>query len=388
MTWLVFGDDWGRHPSTTQHLVRHLGERGRVVWIDSIAMRSPRLSAADARRVWGRLRAGQTAAGAAPDPHWMVRPRPRVLPWHLSPPIAALNRAALARATGQALGGELPVVLAANPVAALYLDAIPHAALAYLRLDNYAELPGVDPVLARIAEDRMLSLADLVVGTARRLLPAGVPGLYLPQGVDAELFGRVPLDPPAGQVLGFYGLLASWIDLELIAAVARAAPAWTLEFVGRVDVDIAPLRDLPNVRILPPVPYAELPRAMAGWRAAWAPFRLSELTVAVNPLKIREYLAAGLPTFCAPLPEVRAIPGVRLGETAAEVLGWLADEVAGDGPARRAGRRQGVAGDTWIARAAELSRCVEAIRSARAQGSPPRTLRPPEPALPVSTLEN
>jgi hypothetical protein len=127
---------------------------------------------------------------------------------------------------------------------------------------------------------------------------------------------------------------------------------------------------------------------MAGWRAAWAPFRLNELTVAVNPLKIREYLAAGLPTFCAPLPEVRAIPGVRLGETAAEVVAWLACEVAGDGPVARRARRQGVAGDTWIARAAELTRCVEAIRAARAEGLQPRTLRPPEPALPVSTLEN
>jgi hypothetical protein len=50
MTWLVFGDDWGRHPSTTQHLARHLGEHSRVIWIDSIGMRSPTLSAADARR--------------------------------------------------------------------------------------------------------------------------------------------------------------------------------------------------------------------------------------------------------------------------------------------------------------------------------------------------
>ena len=211
----------------------------------------------------------------------------------------------------------------------------------------------------------MLELADVVVGTARRLLPPGVPGLYLPQGVDVTLFGRVPLAVPPGKVLGFFGLLAPWIDLEMIAAVSRAAPDWTLEFVGRADVDTAALRALPNVRILPPVPYAALPEAMHHWRAAWAPFRMNDLTAAVNPLKIREYLAAGLPTFCTPLPEVRSIRGVRLGSTSGDVADWLLGEVEGDSPVWRAARRNEVSGDSWSARAAELSRCVDTIRERR-----------------------
>jgi hypothetical protein len=363
MTWLVFGDDWGRHPSTTQHLVARLGRKERVVWIDSLAMRAPRFSAADARRVWDRLRAGGRSSRAAPDPFWMVRPRPRVLPWHLSATAAALNRSAISRAVKGALRSEAPMVLVSNPVAALYLDAIPRSALAYLRLDDYAELPGVDPRLARVAERRMLEMADVVVGTARRLLPPGVPGLYLPQGVDVTHFGSVPLEIPEQKVLGFFGLLAPWIDLELVAAVARAATDWTLEFVGRTDVDTASLQALPNVRILPAVPYSALPVVMGRWRAAWAPFRMNELTAAVNPLKIREYLAAGLPTFCAPLPEVQEIRGVRLGRTAADVVAWLEGEVSGDSPVGRAARRHDIAGDSWEARAADLTRCVESIQS-------------------------
>jgi len=364
MTWLVFGDDWGRHPSTTQHLARHLGEHARVIWIDSIGMRSPTLSAADARRVWARLRGNRTPTAADADPSWLVRPRPRVLPWHLSPAVASLNRSAITRAVTDALQGEVPAVLASNPVAALYLDAIPRRALVYLRLDDYAELPGVDPELARLAERRMLQQADLVAATARRLLPTGAPGLYLPQGVEAEHFGRVSLDPPPGKVLGFFGLLAPWIDLDLVAAVARAAPEWTLEFVGRSDVDTTALQALPNVRLLPAVPYAELPSIMRSWRAAWAPFAMNELTAAVNPLKIREYLAAGLPSFCTPLPEVREIRGVRLGRTAGDVVAWLADEATHDSPSRRAERRRGVAGDSWRSRAADLERSVHAISTA------------------------
>jgi len=363
MTWVIFGDDWGRHVSTTQHLARRLGERDRVIWIDSIAMRAPTLTAADARRVWGRLRGGRRAPGSASEPEWLVRPRPRVLPWHLSPAVAALNRVAIARSVKDALGGEVPVVLASNPVSALYLDAIPRSALVYLRLDDFAELPGVDPHLARVAERRMFSMADLVAGTARRLLPPGVPGLYLPQGVDTDHFGAVSIEPPTARVLGFFGLLAPWIDLDLVAAVARAAPGWTLEFVGATEVDTDPLKALPNVRILPAVPYRDLPSVMARWRAAWAPFRLNELTAAVNPLKIREYLAAGLPTFSTPLPEVQSIRGVRLGRSAGDVTAWLQDEARCDTPALRVARRRDVAGDSWSARAAELRRCVDAIHA-------------------------
>jgi len=388
VTWLVFGDDWGRHPSTTQHLARHLGAGDRVVWIDSIAMRSPRPTVADARRVWGRLRRGRGAGAVAPDPAWMTRPHPRVLPWHLSPLAGSLNRTAITRAVLEALGGEVPAILAANPVSALYLDGVPRTALAYLRLDDYAELPGVDPRLARVAERRMLEVADVVVGTARRLLPEGVPGLYLPQGVDTAHFGSVPLEPPAGNVLGFFGLLAPWIDLDLVVAVARAVPDWTLELVGRVDVDVAPLRELPNVRVLPAVPYSELPRVMQGWRAAWAPFRLNDLTAAVNPLKIREYLAAGLPTFCTPLPEVQGIPGVRLGLSATDVRTWLLEEAAPDTAARRAARRGHVSGDSWEARAAALVRCVEEIARRRAPSGIPNLAFTPARGPAALSLEN
>ncbi len=371
MTWLVFGDDWGRHASTTQHLIRQIGGSERVVWIDSIAMRSPELGLADARRAWERLFRRPSASGT-PDPEWLVRPRPRVLPWHLSAPVRRFNRSAIVRAVTRALGGEVPVVLASNPVSALYLDGIPRAALAYLRLDDYAELPGVDPELARVAERRMFEIADVVVGTARKLLPPDVPGLYLPQGVDTALFGQATLEPAQGKVLGFFGLLASWIDAELIADVARSAPDWSLELVGRSDVDVPALRALPNVRLLPAVPYGELPRVMARWSAAWAPFRLNELTAAVNPLKVREYLAAGLPTFCTPLPEVTSVPGVRLGRTAGEVVSWLRDEGEHDTRGLRAARRRSVAGDSWAARAATLESSIEAFRRRRPPSSAPR----------------
>ena len=56
MDWIIFGDDWGRHPSTTQHLVSRFQENDRILWIDSIGMRSPKLSVTDGARAIRKLK--------------------------------------------------------------------------------------------------------------------------------------------------------------------------------------------------------------------------------------------------------------------------------------------------------------------------------------------
>ena len=98
-TWVIFGDDWGAHPSTAQHLARALMPDHRIIWIDSIGMRSLQFSMAEvgeiARKLRNRMsRRPAAAAGgvkaAAPD----IR---------LSVPIVPLHRVALARQVNHVL---------------------------------------------------------------------------------------------------------------------------------------------------------------------------------------------------------------------------------------------------------------------------------------------
>lgn len=56
---IVFGEDWGGLPSSTQHLMRHLGTDRRILWVNSIGLRKPRMNLADCKRVLGKLRAGR-----------------------------------------------------------------------------------------------------------------------------------------------------------------------------------------------------------------------------------------------------------------------------------------------------------------------------------------
>ena len=368
--WVVFGDDWGGHPSTTQHLILHLPPQDQVIWIDSIGMRSPGLKTQDLRRIGekarGIFRGGRSTEDALYEGTVgrVVHVRPKVLPWHDRRAAIRFNRWSLGRsiATEARRHDMRPsVLLASYPVIVRYLESVPYERLYYLRLDDYAHYPGVDRSLVEATESRMYELSDAVFATARPLIPGEVreKSHYLPQGVRVEHFATVPLEPPDGRVLGFFGTLASWLDFQLIEDVARAVPDWTLEFLGQVDHFPSTLERLPNVRIVPRVAFSDLPTAISHWCAGWIPFAINTLTIGVNPLKAREYLAAGLPTHCTPLPEAEDLRDrILVTSEAAHVVRWLRSEVMHDSREARRSRRESVRADSWAARAETLRSVV------------------------------
>lgn len=366
MHWLVFAEDWGRHPSTTQHLIANLPDTDHITWVGSLGLRPPRLTPNDLRRVLERLRTPTSHAprkphtptgegqGRAPD-HLIA---PRLLPWHL--PALALNRRLFARTLRRGPTHSDPpiVALLANPVAALYADLASPTATIYLRLDDWPHYRGVDPTLIARTEPRLLREADLVLAPNPRLL-AGVTArsAVLPQGVDLERFASVPLTPPSTptKVLGYWGTLASWLDQDLVLAVARRHSDWTLELIGRVDTDLSRLTSakLPNLRLLPPVPHEQLAGHTTHWRAAWAPFIRGDHIESSSSLKLREYLAAGFPTAATPHPEAASLPHIELVPDLVAMDAFL-DRARDDMASARAARRASVADQSWESRAAEL----------------------------------
>ena len=362
MDWIVFGDDWGRHPSTTQHLIRSLPADDRVIWVNSVGMRKPSMSSRDLRRALGKLR----TRSRSPNPisSFPLRAKMEVittvaLPWHERTWAQKHNRRRLHSAIREAmhrLGITEAHILASTPVAAYYLEDLPALSIGYLRLDAYPLLPGVDASLARAAESRMLRHSTVRFVTAQRLVlhEDKHPWFYLPQGVDWQHFASNSNKLPPGKTLGFFGALTTWINYDLIEEVARAASDWTLEFVGPVDFIPKTTKALANVRFLAPIPYPQLPAAIAGWRAVWMPFVRNALTMGVNPLKIREYLAAGLPTLSIPLPEIKNLSHVTAIEDSRDVVGALAQVIATDTPALRQARKDSVRGNSWHDRSRQL----------------------------------
>src|SRR5947199_1139339 len=79
---LVFADDWGRHPSSCQHLVRELLPQHPVYWVNTIGTRTPRVDLATLRRGWGKMRQWLRPAGQCqPTPGNLRVLNPWMWPW-------------------------------------------------------------------------------------------------------------------------------------------------------------------------------------------------------------------------------------------------------------------------------------------------------------------
>ena len=190
---------------------------------------------------------------------------------------------------------------------------------------------------------------------------------WIGNGVEDEFVracGSATPDPEIaalpGPRLGYLGTLGDWIDIGAIRSLAAAFPRGTVVLVGPVRTRLARLPR--NVRVTGILPRARLPGVLAAFDVGLVPFRRSRLTDAVNPIKLYEYFAAGLPVVAADLEELRAWrSSLALCASEAE---WIAatrgalDEAPD--PARRESRRGIAAGRRWADLAAAFVSAVEA----------------------------
>ncbi len=150
-----------------------------------------------------------------------------------------------------------------------------------------------------------------------------------------------------------------------------------LVLIGETATDVSRLAALPNVHLLGRRSYADLPAYAKAFDVGLIPFRINELTLAVNPIKLREYLSAGLPVVSTPLPEVRNYAEwVEIAETREAFVEACERAVASSADAAgRAARQAAMTKETWEAKVDEISTRLMATK-----GGAERTLsRPASP---------
>ncbi|MFZ3063650.1 MAG: glycosyltransferase [Actinomycetota bacterium] len=188
-------------------------------------------------------------------------------------------------------------------------------------------------------EEQVLARVDLVFTTSQALYDMckrknGNTHL-VPNGVDYELFSQASGDMPLPARLrsvkppriGFLGKINLKLDFELICFLASSRPDWNFVFLGPNEYDqegvterrVEEVKTLKNIHLMGVVPYEDIPAYMARFDACFIPYVRSELTHAIYPLKLNEYLATGKPvitTNFADLSELRDVITIAEGKEA------------------------------------------------------------------------
>jgi glycosyltransferase involved in cell wall biosynthesis len=300
---------------------------------------------------------------------------PLVVPAYGVPAVRQLNANWLrlqVRWAMRRLGFRRPVNWVFNPAAGLVAGSLGEDLLIYYCVDEYAAFAGVPSQALADLEEGLLRRADLVIVSAERLYRSKAgrnPRTVLVRhGVDHDHF-RQALDPPTPvpaevvglprPVLGYFGLMSpDWVDVELLTRVARHFAGGSLVLLGKVAMDLSRLTALPNVHLLGRKPYGTLPAYAKGFDVGLIPFPVSEVTLNANPLKAREYLAAGLPVVSTPIPEVQVLPHCRTAGSPVAFVGAIEDALRDPGPSHE--RSRSVRDQSWQTRLAEIRRHLRA----------------------------
>jgi hypothetical protein len=173
--------------------------------------------------------------------------------------------------------------------------------------------------------------------------------LLVDNGVEVDRFGRPqgrPPEVPAGTpVVGYHGAIARWFDVELFTLVAAANPQWRFVLVGPVAPELRDAIDRlgasENVLVVGEQSSDRIPAYVQAFDVGAIWFRVDDLTNAVSPLKMYEYLAAGIPVVSSPIPAAEAAAEVRVAASPAEMVGAI--EAALAEPAERVAARQAAA---------------------------------------------
>jgi glycosyltransferase involved in cell wall biosynthesis len=172
----------------------------------------------------------------------------------------------------------------------------------------------------------------------------------------AEAVARIPRPR-----LGYFGAIEPWlVDQELIKRASRERPDWQWIFIGNKSRGVE-IEALPNTHFLPPVPYQELPHYAAGFDVCVLPWDTAHsFTSYGSAIKVREYLATGLPVVISPLPEYESMGEVLSIARSHDDWFRLVEAALNEKDSSKARARQAaVSSGTWDARAEWVSSLIE-----------------------------
>jgi glycosyltransferase involved in cell wall biosynthesis len=312
-----------------------------------------------------------------------VEPRLRVLRLPMQIPgsrqsgsIGALNGLRFARAIRRTLheqGWDDYIAWCRVPASYHALRHLQPRAVVYDVTDDYELYARSEreKALTRGLERKLLARADRVFTTTAtlrdKMAPFNPDVRVIPNGVDAAFFETPereddPLPAVPRPRIGFVGLVARWMDFELLRKLAARWPGQVV-VVGPVQREVeAELQSIAGLVHVPKVAHLEVPRYLRAFDVCIMPHETSELRHRADPLKVVEYLAAGKPIVSVALRSLE--PLAALVDLAADHDGFLAlveQRLRQPRPELREERRRVAAARSWDGLYGQVSQALDGL---------------------------
>jgi glycosyltransferase involved in cell wall biosynthesis len=372
-----------------QHLMSIFARGNKVLFVEPRPYLRPTLGAfrqgdldcsdwgaASLRRIWGTLFVLRYPMWAPISGRFPLRQLTRTIRWlfiqdamrklRMSQPIVWFSRPEMVD-----LVGEIP----------------PARLLLYHVVDEYTAYSGHTPASRRWVEERekkMMALVDAVIVVSEKLYEAKRPlnpNTYLVRnGVDFQAYAAALADPylpddlraiPIPR-LGYIGLIGDKLNFAMLKELAQENPEWSLVLLGEARVSQQAeawraLRALPNVHHLGPVKVSQVPHYVKGFEIGLMPYLQNRHAEHISPLKLYDYLAAGLPVASADIPAAREFGQyIYVAGSPDNFSQAVRAALADTAPERRQARTQVAAQHTWETRAEQLSNVIQAQLAAKA----------------------
>lgn len=377
---ICFSNDWDGDPLSKKHIMQRLARRNRVLWVNSIGNRNPTVSVRDFKRILKKFRDFTRGSQCVDEGIHVFSPL--AIPFHGSAAARWINRKALRwslQRSCRKLGFRNPITWTFVPASADVAGSLGESTLVYHCVDEFSEFTGADKAAIRSLERRLMEKANCVIVSSdflyanKRcynrntfLVAHGVDVLHFRKACDPETSVPEEIKGLPHPVIGFFGLIADWVDLDLIRFLAASRPRWSFVLIGKVVTSLKRLEGLNNVYLLGQKPYQSLPAYARGFDAGILPFVVNELTLAANPLKLREYLAAGLPVVSSAIPEAEKLRHIlHVGQDPAHFL----EHIQGLIDSRRTGPQLSISlqmdSESWDAKVEQLSEVLAGLETGK-----------------------
>lgn len=384
---VYFGDVWSGLMRNRHHLLRIFARCNRVLFVE----RRPHLRPVLAGVLRGKLKLADLLRPAlqAVMPNLWVFRFPLWAPVSGRLPLRLLTRCAQQQAFQKALRQlhfTRPLVWFYHPEWADWVEAVSAAALRlYHVVDDYASYQGQsesDRDYIRACEQRLVQGVDAVFVVSPALLTAKEalhPRVFLvPNGVDTQAFAEALRDPRLPDELarippprvGYSGLIGDKLALGAIWQLAIMHPEWSVVFLGSVNASEKlplwkSLLTLKNVHYLGAWPGEAVPHFLKGMAVGLMPYEQDQHSNSISPLKLYDYLAAGLPIAAVDIPAVREFSAwVSIADRPEAFPAAVERALAGDSPQSRQARLAVASQHSWTKRVETLSRIIDSLSGA------------------------